>query len=167
MIDLATFDLLGAAEAESTLLACCASPRWAATVAARRPFPDLDALLAAADDVWWSLDGSEWLAAFAAHPRIGERPPGHGTAARWSTGEQSRAAASPPEVQAAIAEGNRRYEERFGHVFLIAAAGRTGEEILAELERRLGNEPASELREAAGEQAKIMRMRVERMFGRG
>lgn len=163
-MDLATFHRLLLPTAARELLACCGSPRWAAAMAALRPFRELDELQATAKQVWWSLDEDDWRAAFAAHPRIGERAAGDGAHARWSAAEQSAAQRSDEAVRAEIAAGNAEYEKRFGHVFLIAAHGRSGEEILAELRRRLGNDPASELRTAAEEQAKITRLRLARLF---
>jgi 2-oxo-4-hydroxy-4-carboxy-5-ureidoimidazoline decarboxylase len=166
-VELADFNALPAADAEAELLACCGSRRWAAAVAAGRPYRDLDHLQAAAEDAWWSLDAADWHEAFAAHPRIGERPTGEGAHARWSAAEQSAAGRSDAAVGDEIARGNRAYEERFGHVFLIAASGRTGEEILAELRRRLDGTPEEELRTGAHEQAKITRLRLARLVGAG
>lgn len=166
-MDLAAFDALPADDAEAELLACCGSRRWAAAVAAGRPYRDLDDLQRAADGAWWSLEEADWHEAFAAHPRIGERPRGDGAHARWSTAEQSAAGRAEAAVQDEIARGNRAYEERFGHVFLIAAHGRTGEDILAELRRRLDGTPEEELRTAAEEQAKITRLRLARLVGQG
>lgn len=169
-MDLAALDALPAADARAELLACCGSRRWAAAVAAGRPYRDLDHLQRAADDAWWSLDEADWHEAFAAHPRIGERAAGAGAAgdgksARWSAAEQSAAGRAEAAVRDEIARGNRAYEERFGHVFLIAAHGRSGEDVLAELRRRLDGTPEEELRTAAREQAKITRLRLARLVG--
>lgn len=163
-MDLATFNTLLPVVAAAELLTCCGSPRWAAAVAALRPFRDLDHLQEAADEAWWALDEADWLEAFAAHPRIGERAAGGGAHAGWSKEEQSAAQRSEQAVRDEIARLNAEYEERFGHVFLICASGKSGEEILAELHRRLDNEPATELRIAAEEQAKITRLRLERLI---
>jgi OHCU decarboxylase len=107
------------------------------------------------------MAASEWLSAFAAHPRIGESG---GHAPESSEREQAGVRSAPPETTAALAEGNRRYESRFGHVFLISASGRTADEILAELRRRLRNDPATEVAVAAEEHRKITRLRLERML---
>jgi OHCU decarboxylase len=109
-----------------------------------------------ADDVWWSLEGGDWLEAFAAHPRIGER------AAGWAGEEQSGVRGADDEVLGRLNSLNHDYERKFGHVFLIFATGKSAAEILAELERRLANDPATELRIAAGEQAKITRLRLQK-----
>jgi OHCU decarboxylase len=151
---------LPAAEAVSALLACCASRRWAATVAAGRPYPTPEALYDAAERAWWSLDEADWHEAFAAHPRIGERPAADPTARSEQAGVRDASA----ETLAALASGNRIYEERFDRVFLICASGRPADEMLAALQERLGNDPETELRTAAGEQAKIARLRLERLL---
>jgi OHCU decarboxylase len=143
------------------LLAVCHSRRWAARVAARRPYPDLAALQRTADEVWTALEPGDWLEALAAHPRIGERG---GRSADWSSGEQAGVGAAGGDVRAAIASGNAEYERRFDHVFLISAEGRGAEEILANLRARLGNDPDTELRVAADEHRRITRLRLERLL---
>ncbi|MEJ7811472.1 MAG: 2-oxo-4-hydroxy-4-carboxy-5-ureidoimidazoline decarboxylase [Gemmatimonadaceae bacterium] len=164
---IARLDALPRAEAEAALLACCGSSRWARQVEDRRPFASADALRAAADEVWWSLGPGDWLEAFRAHPRIGEReaaaPRGAGSRA-WSDGEQAGMRDAAAEVRAALAEGNREYEARFGHIFIVCATGRSAGEMLALLTRRLGNEPAEELRAAAEEQRKITRLRLDKLL---
>lgn len=163
-MDLETLNALPAAEAKTVLLACCGSPRWAAAVADRRPFRDLGHLREAADEAWWALDEADWLEAFAAHPRIGERAAGGAAHARWSAGEQADAQRAEQAVRDEVARLNVDYERRFGHVFLICASGKSGEAILGELRRRLDESPAAELRTAAEEQAKITRLRLERLI---
>jgi allantoicase len=145
--------------AEQELLACCGSRAWASAMAASRPFGTAQELAGAADKLWEGLDPDDWLEAFAAHPRIGER-----SASAWSTQEQSGVAGAEAAVLDALAEGNRAYEARFGHVFLVQASGRGAAELLAELRARLGNDPDAELRVAAAEQAKITRLRLDRLF---
>lgn len=118
------------------------------------------ALGADADAAMDSLTDDEWLDAMKAHPRIGERG---GDAPATSAREQSGVMTSSRETLDALAAENRRYEERFGHVFLIFASGRNGDEILAELRRRMKNDPATELQEAKRELRQIARTRVERL----
>jgi allantoicase len=156
-------DALPPRQAEEELLACCGARAWAAELARTRPFAAAgrgEELFAAADRVWWALDRDGWLEAFAAHPRIGER----GSGGRWSAAEQARAAQADPATLRALADGNRDYEARFGHVYLVSASGRGAGELLADLRARLGNDPATELRVAAAEQAKITRLRLERLL---
>jgi OHCU decarboxylase len=151
---------LSSAEAEAALRGCCASGRWAAAVAAGRPYASPAALLDAAERDWWALEPADWLEAFAAHPRIGER----GVAEERARREQAGVAGASAATRAALAEGNRRYEERFGFVFLICASGKSADEMLAALRRRLAGDPADELRTAAGEQAAITRLRLEALL---
>jgi 2-oxo-4-hydroxy-4-carboxy-5-ureidoimidazoline decarboxylase len=108
--------------------------------------------------VWWSLEPEDWLEAFATHPRIGERDGGD-----WTASEQAGMDEADAEVHRALVAGNRAYEERFGHVFLICATGLSGEEMLAALHRRLSNEPEAEVRVGAAEQAKITRLRLGKL----
>jgi 2-oxo-4-hydroxy-4-carboxy-5-ureidoimidazoline decarboxylase len=125
---------------------------------AGRPFADDAELFATAERVWWSLGTNDCLEAFAAHPRLGER-----AGDVWARAEQAGMAAADVAMRQAFSDGNRAYEERFGHVFLICATGRGADDMAAELQRRLGNDPASELQIAAGEQAKITRLRLEKL----
>jgi OHCU decarboxylase len=155
------FNSLAAAEAVEVLLQVCHSRRWAGEVAAARPYPTVEAVQDAADQIWVKLTPEDWLEALSGHPRIGESG---GSSAEWSADEQSGAASSAAAVKLAIKEGNREYEERFGHVFLIAAAGRSGEEILAELRRRMDNDPGTEVRVAAEEHRRITRLRLEKLL---
>lgn len=164
----AHLDALPREEAAEALRRCCASERWVDRMLELRPFGDDERLFAEAERVWGELEPEDWREAFEAHPRIGEREPSGGepddpTASEWSREEQSGVEGSAAPTRRALEEGNRRYEERFGHVFLIFASGRSGEEMLAELRHRLGNAPDEELRIAAGEQAKITRHRLEKL----
>jgi OHCU decarboxylase len=145
-------------EAERELMGCCASPVWAAAMAGGRPYPDLDALLEAADLAWWAVPPDEWERAFAAHPRIGERSGG------WSASEQAGVGGAAAGLLEQLEEGNREYEARFGRVFLIRASGRDAGEMLDELRERLENDPAVELRVAAEQQRQITRLRLERLL---
>jgi OHCU decarboxylase len=149
---------LSADAARRELERCCGSSRWAIAMTARRPFRTAADLTRAADEVWWSMEGADWLEAFAHHPRIGERSAG------WARDEQSGARAASETTIKELATLNRQYERKFGHVFLIFATGKSAEEMLAELRRRLSNDPAPELRVAAGEQAKITRLRLEKLL---
>ena len=158
---LARFNAASSEEAVRLLHGCFANHGWAAKVVGGRPYADLTAVLAAAEAAWSELAPADWLEAFAAHPRIGERG-GHSPAA--SDREQSAARDSSAATLAALAAENRDYEARFGHVFLISATGRTAGEMLAELRRRMSNGPSAELLVAAGEQRKITKLRLEHLL---
>ena len=162
MDGLERFNGLAEEAAVGELLAVCHSRRWAERVAAGRPYADLAALQRAADEVWTALDPADWLEAFGAHPRIGD---GGGAAPAWSSREQAGVGAAGREVRERLASGYAEYEARFGHVFLISAAGRDAAEILGALQARLGNDPGTELRVAAGEHRRITRLRLEKLVG--
>ena len=144
--------------ARAALTRCCATRRWVEQLLAARPFPSDAALLAEAERVWWRLDRKDWLEAFRRHPRIGEQ-----TAEEWSRREQAGVAEAGAATRAALGRENGAYAERFGYLFLTCATGKTAGELLDELRRRLANDPATELRVAASEQAKITRLRLERL----
>jgi OHCU decarboxylase len=160
------FNRLSDEEAAAELLAACHSRRWAKEVAAGRPYSDVAALQRAAEEVWAGLGPDDWLEAFRAHPRIGEGGSGGGRSADWSRQEQAGVGAAGDDVRQRLARGNAEYEARFGHVFLISAAGRDAGEILAALTERLGNDPDTELRVAADEHRRITRLRIEKLMER-
>lgn len=149
---------LSASAARAALTRCCTSRRWVDAMLAMRPYASDAALFAAAERAWWALGRADWLEAFGGHPRIGER--GSDPVARR---EQAGVNGTGEETRAALARGNGEYEARFGHVFLICATGKSATEMLAALRSRLGNDPTSELKIAAGEQAKITRLRLEKL----
>ena len=166
-ITVAELDELPTARAAELLRSCCGAARWVEGMAARRPFHTLDVALDEADDVWWSLGPDDWLEAFAHHPRIGERAgaePQDARGAAWSAGEQAGVERAATDVQAALAEANRAYERRFGHIYVVCATGKGAEEMLAIARTRLTNDPETELRVAAGEQAKITRLRLQKLL---
>ncbi len=162
-LTLAEFNGLAAQAAERELAACNAAPRFARDVVAGRPYPTAAALTGTAATVAAGLGWDEVTVALAAHPRIGERSAGGSAEAASSRREQSAVAGAGDELKRALADGNRAYERRFGHVFLIRAAGRGPDEILAELTRRLGNDPVGERAETTAQLAEITRLRVERL----
>lgn len=166
---LAVLDGATDAAAEAALRTCCGSSRWVREVAAARPFGDVDRLLAVADEAFTRLERDDVLEAFAAHPRIGERAAATASSeadghARWSAGEQAGTASAEAATLERLTAGNHAYEERFGHVFLIRAAGRSAQEMLDALEERLGNDPETELRVAAEQQREITALRLDKLL---
>jgi OHCU decarboxylase len=162
-VDLAALNDLPVEAARSELAACCASQAWVEQMADRRPYPDVAALLAAAEEVWWDLTPDDWLEAFAAHPRIGEQPEGDDRTSRWSRREQS-GVENDPGTADTLAECNRAYEERFGFTFLIFASDRSAAEILDACRARLANDEMREVSVAAAEQARITNLRLRRLL---
>ncbi len=148
-----------AAAAEQDLLACCAARRWADEILARRPYHDLAQLRAVSEQVLMALRWPDVLEALSAHPRIGERAAGSTPEASWSRQEQAGATPSDDLVA-----GNIRYEERFGHVFLICATGLSGAQLLDALTARLGNDPETERDVIREELRKIVDLRLGKAF---
>ena len=150
----------------TALLACCDVPAWAKTIVAGRPYASLADLMAEADAAARRLSPEEVERALAAHPRIGERAKGSGTEAGWSRLEQSTVSRDE-QTQRELLDGNRAYEERFGRVFLICATGMGGDEILASLRERLGNDDATEEAVVAEELRKIALLRLRKLLKEG
>jgi 2-oxo-4-hydroxy-4-carboxy-5-ureidoimidazoline decarboxylase len=160
---LARWNALDAEAATDEVLPCCGSSAWAAALATKRPIVDEASLLEFASAIWQSLPGNDWQEAFDSHPRIGQQHAASATAQSlaWSAHEQSKAALDEA-AKHVLAEANRRYEERFGRIFIICASGKTSSEILSILESRMRNDAATELREAAEQQRQITQLRLRR-----
>jgi 2-oxo-4-hydroxy-4-carboxy-5-ureidoimidazoline decarboxylase len=154
------FNALPEAEATRRLLTCLNVPRWAAEVAGGRPYADYAALAAQAEASAAQLSDAELSAALEGHPRIGERA-GAGHDAEFSAREQAQVEDHDAAVMAALADGNREYEQRFGRVFLVRAARRSSSEILAELRRRLGNDDETERAETVAALREIALLRLK------
>jgi 2-oxo-4-hydroxy-4-carboxy-5-ureidoimidazoline decarboxylase len=145
---------------------CCGSARWAERMAARRPFFNETEMCAVAEEIWRSLEHTDWLEAFTAHPKIGDLEGLRNKFARsaaWCAEEQGGVAGVKEETLHALAEGNRRYEAKFGYIFIVCANGKSAAEMLAILQQRLGNGPEEELCIAAAEQEKIMILRLGKL----
>ena len=154
-------------EAEEILSPCCGSRAWARRLAESRPFRDMSDLLEASDRIWWKLEREDWLEAFAAHPRIGDKPAekvGTERARQWSEQEQAGARGVPPEILEKLAEANLQYQQKFGYIFIVCAAGKSAAEMLASLRERLANDPETELHIAAWEQRRITNLRLEKLL---
>jgi len=164
---LAWLNSLTADEAAKELLQCCGSKRWAAEMINRRPFPNSETLLTTADNIWWSLDASDWLEAFRSHPKIGETKAADKVSAQsqqWSGQEQSGVANASHATIDSLAALNREYEQKFGFIFIICATGKTSDEMLAALHERLPHDAAAELPIAAAEQCKITVLRLKKLL---
>jgi 2-oxo-4-hydroxy-4-carboxy-5-ureidoimidazoline decarboxylase len=162
---LAEFNALPSAKAVSVLHECCGCARWAAEVAAQRPFANVNALYESADTTWRNLERADWLEAFSHHPRIGEKAATGSTSARqWAEGEQTGARAAGQDVKSRLVQGNRAYFEKFGYIYIVCATGKSAEEMLALLDQRLQNDPASELPMAADQQRLITRLRLQKLL---
>ena len=159
------WNAMTAENASEAVLPCCGSQAWARGLASRRPLSTLPELLAASDAAWWSLAEGDWQEAFDSHPRIGEQhATGNATNASlaWSAGEQHAADLSDADAKAKLAEGNRAYEARFGRIFIVCATGKSAQEMLAILSRRMHNTPDAELQETAEQQREITHIRLRK-----
>jgi len=145
---------------DAQLRSCCAADAWLSRMSLARPFASTKAALDLSDSIVLDLDDAGLDQALAAHARIGERRLGSTTEDRWSRSEQAGALAVDIGVQRRLVDGNGRYEQRFGHVFLIRAAGRTAEEMLTALEERLTHDDATERDVVRRELAEIVRLRL-------
>jgi 2-oxo-4-hydroxy-4-carboxy-5-ureidoimidazoline decarboxylase len=160
---MAAFNHLPADRARVELLSCCASPAWAEQMMAARPYRSVEDVMALNDRAVAGLSEAELDAALAGHPRIGERAAGSDEP-NWSNQEQAGVRDAADDVRRALADGNRDYERRFGHVYLVSASGRTADEMLTLLHRRLGNDPATEWAVVRDELAKINRIRLTKLL---
>ena len=154
-------------EAEAGFLKCCGSAKWAQRMAQLRPFQTAEQLHDSAGRVWWGLQQEDWLEAFRQHSKIGEKKAAVAQTPRtseWAREEQSGTRNARPELLDALAQANRKYQERFGYIFIVCATGKSAEEMLALLEQRLHNSPAAEIRIAAEEQSKITWLRLEKLL---
>jgi 2-oxo-4-hydroxy-4-carboxy-5-ureidoimidazoline decarboxylase len=162
---LARWNSLDAEAAAREALPCCGSRAWAAGLASKRPIADETSLLEASDTVWRSLPEDAWQEAFDSHPRIGQR---HAQAdatdesLQWSAQEQRTALAEDGAAKLALEAANRRYEQRFGRIFIVCAIDKTASEILNILEGRMKNDALTELREASEQQRQITQLRLRR-----
>jgi 2-oxo-4-hydroxy-4-carboxy-5-ureidoimidazoline decarboxylase len=162
---LTRWNALDPATAAREALPCCGSKAWAIALASRRPIENEASLIEASTSIWLTLPEQAWQEAFDSHPRIGQcHPQIHATeeSLRWSAQEQRTAVSEDEAMKHALEEANRRYEQKFGRIFIICATGKTPAEILAILEERMKNDAATELREAAEQQRLITQLRLHR-----
>ena len=153
-------------EARALLQACCGSTRWVDRMLALRPFVTTASLLAAARREWFSLTPEDWKEAFSHHPHIGDREAPRArfpTTHHLSEHEQSGMRAASDQTIEALAQGNAAYERRFGYIFIVCASGKSASELLDLLTARMQNDPVSEVRIAAEEQAKITELRLKQL----
>jgi 2-oxo-4-hydroxy-4-carboxy-5-ureidoimidazoline decarboxylase len=162
---LARWNSLPSEAAAREALPCCGSQAWAVALASLRPIADEASLIETSSSVWRALPEQAWQEAFNSHPRIGQsHTQTHATneSLRWSAQEQRSAVSEDDATKLALEEANRRYEQKFGRIFIVCANGKTAAEILTQLEARMLNNAATELREAAEQQRQITQLRLRR-----
>ena len=155
-MSLESFNAAPAEEATAAMLACCGSGRFAAAMAAGRPYLSAGAALAAVDAAFSLLTWPDVREAMDRHPRIGDRVAGQSAAEQSGVGDAARGA---------LLAGNAEYEDRFGQVFLICATGLTGDQMLEALRARLKNNEEMERTVATAELRAITRLRVAKALG--
>lgn len=165
----AALDAMSEADARAALIRCCGASRWVEAMLARRPFGSEEALLRNAREAWREMERSDVLEAFEHHPRIGADLDAlrdrFTSTKEWSAGEQSSVRSASEETLRALRDGNLAYEERFGHIFIVCATGKSADEMLALLEQRMDHAPDQELAVAAAEQMKITELRLHKIQG--
>jgi 2-oxo-4-hydroxy-4-carboxy-5-ureidoimidazoline decarboxylase len=160
-------NILPAEQLRQELLKCCGSSAWVDKMLPFFPADDLVELLEDAEEQWWKCSEGDWKEAFAQHPKIGDREAlqkKFAATAEWAASEQGGIKNATPEVLDAFAEANRRYEEKFGYIFIVCATGKPAEEMLGMLQMRLQNSPEVEIEIAADEQNKITKLRLEKLL---
>lgn len=166
-ITLPNFNTLPKEDAIKHLLTCCTSSSWATKLAEQRPFHDLNELLTASDDIWQTVTEADLLEAFDGHPQIGDvstlKEKYRNTQASASH-EQSQVNEASDEVLHALAKGNKDYLEKFGFIFIVFATGKSAKQMLDLLNHRLPNSKEQELSNAGGEQNKITKLRLGKLF---
>jgi 2-oxo-4-hydroxy-4-carboxy-5-ureidoimidazoline decarboxylase len=163
---------LPARTAQQTLLDCCSAPGWADQMTAGRPYSSAEDAIKRSSAIVAALSAADLAEALAGHPRIGERPDTSlvntsqqpARAVNWSRQEQSGVDADDTATTRALAEGNLEYERRFGHIYLVCASGRTGQELLTLLRGRLANKPEDEWQVVRTELQKINAIRLQRLL---
>ena len=155
------------AKAEALFLDCCGSREWARRMNEARPFTSEEELFLRAEQIWWVLEPADWLEAFAAHPKIGARkaaPSQAERAAEWSKGEQAGMEEAAVLIREELARINDEYEQKFGHIYIVCATGKTAREMLEICRGRLDSSPENELPIAAEEQRKITEIRLRKLL---
>lgn len=166
MTTLAALNATSRCDAIELFRGCCGSSRWSDGMTTRRPFADVTAMHAAADEEFKKLSNADWLEAFESHPKLGDLQSLRMKYAgndQWSSGEQAGVTSAAESTLTALAEGNAAYETRFGHLFILCASGLSAAQMLAALEARLPNPPDLERTIAASEQAKITHLRIDKL----
>ena len=163
---IAEFDHLDQEQKSKLLYQCCGSTAWVKKMLSMPPANDLIDLFEDAEECWYSLSEKDWREAFSHHPKIGDAESLKKKFAndQFAGGEQSGVANASEQTLQALADLNKSYEEKFGYIFIVSAAGKSAVEMLGILTARLQNKPEIEITIAMDEQNKITRLRLEKLF---
>jgi len=149
------------------LTQCCGSGKWVKKMLTVLPLESLDKVFKRADIKWSECTAQDWLEAFEHHPKIGDinsLKKKFANTAQWASNEQSGVNAADDKILHELAKGNEDYEKKFGYIFIVCATGKSAAEMLSILQARLPNDPSAEIRIAAGEQSKITKIRLQKLF---
>lgn len=160
------FKVIEMVELKESLTKCCGSTNWVDAMC--EDFPDSkEKLFERAEKVWFELGEKDWLEAFTHHPKIGDLASlekKFGSTKDFTTNEQSSVNHASMETLKELAEYNQKYEEKFGFIFIVCATGKTADEMLNLIKERINNDYNTEIKIAAGEQNKITKLRLEKIF---
>lgn len=160
-------NILPPPQLKEELAKCCGSSAWIDRMLPFFPAEDLVEVLEDAEEQWFLCSEADWKQAFAQHPRIGDiesLQKKFASTAEWAIGEQGGIKTATQQTLQSLAEANKKYEEKFGYIFIVCATGKSANEILTQLETRLQNSPEVEIEIAADEQNKITRLRIEKLL---
>ncbi|WP_282114298.1 2-oxo-4-hydroxy-4-carboxy-5-ureidoimidazoline decarboxylase [Pseudoalteromonas arctica] len=158
---------LNDAQVKQALEHCCAAPNWVAGMIKAMPFKSAQQLFECAKSIWDSLSESDYLAAFEGHPQIGDLSTlskKYAATAQKAGHEQSGMSKANEAVLIKMIALNKEYLSKFGFIFIVCATGKTAEQMLELIEQRIHNTRSTELAIAAGEQAKITKIRLESLL---
>ena len=159
------FNILLREQLIEVLRNCCGSKTWVNRMLPFIPAEDLVELLEDAEEQWWLCNESDWKEAFSQHPKIGDTLiQKDSTSSEWAIDEQAAVMKSSGNTLEELAAANKKYEEKFGYIFIVCATGKSGEEMLSLLLTRLQNSPEVEIEIAADEQNKITKIRLEKLL---
>jgi 2-oxo-4-hydroxy-4-carboxy-5-ureidoimidazoline decarboxylase len=164
---IAEFDHLPAKQKRELLQKCCGSASWIEKMMDAPPAEDLVDLEETAEEKWWECSERDWLQAFEHHPKIGDinsLKEKYANTVEWASNEQSGVNVASDEILIALAKANDDYEQKFGHIFIVCATGKSAGEMLEILQSRLPNSAEDEIKIAADEQLKITKLRLEKLF---
>jgi 2-oxo-4-hydroxy-4-carboxy-5-ureidoimidazoline decarboxylase len=162
-----SLNILPKDELRAALFTCCGSKNWVEKMLQFFPADDMTELLYDAEDQWYECTETDWLEAFAHHPKIGDvdsLKTRFATTAGWASSEQGAVADATEQTLQALAKGNADYEEKFGFIFIVCATGKSAEEMLHLLQERLPNEKSEEIKIAMDEQNKITQIRLQKLL---
>jgi 2-oxo-4-hydroxy-4-carboxy-5-ureidoimidazoline decarboxylase len=163
---IAEFDHMDIEEKKALLRQCCGSAAWVEKMVSMPAVEDLVDLFEDAEEVWYDCSIDDWKEAFRHHPKIGDLDSLRKkfSTDRFAGDEQTGVKDASDDVLKRLAEGNAAYEKKFGFIFIVCATGKSAEDMLADLQERLRNQPKDEILNAMEEQNKITRIRLEKLF---